>query len=109
MTQCDRCLGDLSVSVTGKHLLTVRIHDNETSDNEDVVILPEKAISIDLAQFFYEYVVIALPMQHVHPNDEHGIPTCDPSMLRFLSHHDEPSDHDESAPDPRWAKLLDLK
>ena len=45
---CDRCLGELDVPVEGENTLCVKFSDTETSDNEDVVILPETAYKIDL-------------------------------------------------------------
>lgn len=115
-TQCDRCLGAMEVPVSGKHLLTVQISNKSGNDNEDVVVLPDKECQIDLAQWFYEYVVIALPMRHVHPDDENGNPTCDPEMLRLLDQHriseTTSSDNADTQPDvidPRWAQLMKLK
>lgn len=114
--QCDRCLGAMEVPVSGKHLLTVQISNKSGNDNEDVVVLPDKECQIDLAQWFYEYVVIALPMRHVHPDDENGNPTCDPEMLRLLDQHrtseTTSSDNADTQPDeidPRWAQLMKLK
>ena len=115
-TQCDRCLGAIEVPVSGKHLLTVQISNKSGNDNEDVVVLSDKECQIDLAQWFYEYVVIALPMRHVHPDDENGKPTCDPEMLRLLDQHrtseTTSSDNADTQPDeidPRWAQLMKLK
>lgn len=112
-TQCDRCLGMMEVPVEDNHLLTVRISDKEQeSEDEDVVILPDSENSIDLAQWLYEYVVIALPLQHVHPDDENGNSTCDPEMLKYITaESDEESETSNPTGeiDPRWAKLMDLK
>ena len=109
-TQCDRCLGLMEIPVEGNHLLTVRISDKEQeSDDEDVVILPENENSIDLSQWLYEYVVIALPLQHVHPDDAEGNSTCDPEMLKYITTEDAENEKESDEIDPRWAKLLDLK
>lgn len=108
-TQCDRCLGELEVPVSGSQTLCVKFSDTETSDDEDVLFLPEKAHTIDLSQWMYEYMVIAMPMQCVHPDDEEGNSTCDPEMLKYLVNEDEqPSEEDEPIMDPRWEKLKEL-
>lgn len=108
-TQCDRCLGDLSIEVSGNETLCVKFSDTEVSDDEDVVYLPEKAYSINLAPWMYEYVVVAMPMQCVHPNDEEGNPTCDPEMLKYLVDEDEAqSEEDEPINDPRWDILKEI-
>lgn len=100
--QCDRCLGELKVPVEGKESLNVRLSDTETSDDENVAILPEGAFEIDLAQWLYEYVAVRIPMQHIHPEGE-----CDPEMTRFIDERNEEKTEDEV--DPRWAALKDLK
>ena len=113
-TTCDRCLGEMSVPVEGEEHLCVKFSDTETSEDEDVVYLPESAYQIDLAQWMYEYVVVSMPMQHVHPE---GV--CDPAMLQFIM--DEPADEGEEGEndevvrelgegesDPRWDALKQL-
>ncbi len=110
LTTCDRCLGEMEWPINGKQVLCVKISDNETSDNEDVVILPESAYKIDLAQWMYEYIVISLPIQCIHPDDKNGNSTCDPEMTKYLSDADERTEtSDETASDPRWDALKKLK
>ena len=103
---CDRCLGDLDVPVEGENTLCVKFSDTETSDNEDVVILPETAYKIDLAQWMYEYVAVSLPMHRVHPEGE-----CDVEMLKYITEESgeesEPAGNDGEI-DPRWSALKEL-
>ncbi|MCR4658891.1 MAG: DUF177 domain-containing protein [Bacteroidales bacterium] len=98
-TTCDRCLGLITLPVEGTETLCVKFSpDGEQCDSDDTVILPESATEIDLAQWFYEYVAVRLPMQHSHPEG-----ACDPAMTAIL---------EQSAPsatDHRWDALLDLK
>ncbi len=108
-TTCDRCLGEMELPVSGEQTLCVKFSDTEVSDNEDVVILPENEFKIDLAQWMYEYVAVAMPIQCLHPDDENGEPTCDPTMLQYLAAADSPSPADNEDIDPRWAALKNLK
>ncbi len=100
---CDRCLGELEVAVEGKQDLLVKFSDTESSDNEDTVVLPEKATTIDLAQWMYEYVVVAMPMQKLHKEGE-----CDPEVLKYLNTEEEQTEASEEI-DPRWEALKQLK
>ncbi|MCQ2261620.1 MAG: DUF177 domain-containing protein [Bacteroidales bacterium] len=100
---CDRCLGELEVAVEGKQDLLVKFSDTEVSDNEDTVVLPEKATTIDLAQWMYEYVVVAMPMQKLHKEGE-----CDPEVLKYLNTEEEQTEASEEI-DPRWEALKQLK
>ncbi len=97
-TMCDRCLGDLIVPVEGEEHLCVRFSDTEVCDDEDVVVLPEKAFEIDLAQWLYEYAAVRIPMQHIHPEGE-----CDPEVTRFITDKEEEEKTEEI--DPRWEAL----
>lgn len=119
-TTCDRCLEEMGWPVEGEETLCVKLSDNETSDNEDVVILPESAFKIDLAQWMYEYIAVSMPIQCIHPDDENGDPTCDPEMLKYLvnendndpstsSGQEDENDNDNGEIDPRWEALLKLK
>ena len=99
-TLCDRCLGEMRVPIEGHETLNVRLSDEETSDDENVAILPEGSFEIELAQWLYEYVAVRIPMQHMHPEGE-----CDKDMTRYISDEEQM----EEEVDPRWAALKELK
>ena len=101
-TTCDRCLGEMEIPVTGKEQLCVKFSDTETSNDENVAILPESAFQIDIAQWMYEYVAIAMPIQKVHPEGH-----CDPEMLKYLSAENQPQNPAPET-DPRWDALKQL-
>ena len=103
-TLCDRCLGPLTIPVEGTENLCVRFSDTETSDDEDVAVLPEDAYEIDLTQWLYEYVAVRIPMQHIHPEGE-----CDPEVTRYIVEEDETAKRSDDEIDPRWEALLKLK
>ena len=102
-TMCDRCLGDLIVDVDGEEHLCVRFSDTETCDDEDVVVLPEKSFEIDLSQWLYEYVVVRIPMQHIHSDGQ-----CDPEVVKFITDEEEETKSNDEI-DPRWEALKKLK
>lgn len=108
--KCDRCLGEMQIPVEGEEVLCVKFSDTEQCDEEDVCYLPESAYSIDLAQWLYEYVVVAIPIVHIHPDDEEGNPTCDPEMLKYISDGSQAACEGEcQESDPRWDALKALK
>ena len=100
-TRCDRCLGEIKVPIEGEECLNVRLTDTETSDDENVAILPEDAYEIDLAQWLYEYVAVRIPMQHIHPEGE-----CDSEVTKYIGSEDVAVEEKEI--DPRWAALKEL-
>lgn len=113
-TECDRCLEPMIVNVDGEETLYVKVSDEEVSDDCDDVILPEGTVEIDLSQWLYEFVLVSIPMQHIHPDDKDGNPTCNPEMLSYINGADgdeEPSlvELDIEEIDPRWEALKKLK
>ncbi|MBR0171046.1 MAG: DUF177 domain-containing protein [Bacteroidales bacterium] len=102
-TFCDRCLGKMTIPISGEEHLTVRFSDTEVCEDEDVVVLPESAFEIDLAQWLYEFVAVRIPMQHSHPEGE-----CDPETVKFISSDEELQKSDDEV-DPRWEVLRNLK
>ncbi len=104
VTWCDRCLGEMRVPVEGEERLCVRFSDTEVSEEEDVVVLPEKATEIDLSQWMYEYVAVRMPMQHVHSEGE-----CDPATVQYITSEEELEAKRQEETDPRWEALKDLK
>lgn len=107
-TTCDRCLEDLQWPVQGEQTLCVKLSDDESSDDENVAILPESAFKIDLAQWMYEYVAVAMPIQCLHPDDADGRPTCNPEMMEYLNAAGDEQDGEHDS-DPRWEALKQLR
>ncbi len=67
---CDRCLGDCGIPI-------------DTEDEYDEPICATEDV-IDLTQFIYESIVLALPYRRVHPDGQ-----CDPDMIqRFTTESD---------------------
>jgi uncharacterized metal-binding protein YceD (DUF177 family) len=48
--------------------------------DDDVMMVDDTAAMLDLSQFVYDYVCLALPLQMVHPEGE-----CNPMMTAYLS------------------------
>jgi uncharacterized metal-binding protein YceD (DUF177 family) len=107
-TICDRCLRPLDVPVSGEEKLYVKFSDTESSDDENIMIIPENEHQLDLSQVLYEYVATALPMRCVHPTDENGQSACDSEMIDLLEGMQH-QDNNEHEIDPRWEKLKELK
>ena len=102
---CDRCLGEFGQQVDCENRLLVkfgRIHDES---DPDLITLPADENELDLNQYFYEFIVLALPIKRAHPDDKDGKSTCDPVMLDKLKEHIV---NDESEIDPRWDELKKL-
>jgi len=99
---CDRCLGIFELPVHCESRLVVHFGREHDESDPDIITLSPEEHDLDLMQYFYEYIVLALPIQRVHPVDEAGNSTCDPEMISRLTEH---MISDVNGKDPRWDNL----
>ena len=102
---CDRCLGEFRQPVSCENRLLVKFGRVSDNSDPDIITLPADEAELDLRQFFYEYIILALPIQRVHPANKSGKSACDPEMLEKLKEHIA---DDENTSDPRWDELKRL-
>jgi len=100
---CDRCLEIFSQPVECSNRLLVKTGGKWDDDDPEMLTMPADSYELDMAQYFYEYIHLALPLQRVHPPDEHGQSTCNPEMIRKLNEHSSSGETD-----PRWDELKKL-
>lgn len=107
---CDRCLQPLDIDIYYHTELFVEFgnENSDISDVDNVLIISYDESEIDLTQHIYEYVMLSLPYQKIHPDDKEGYSTCAPEMLDYIEKLAEKA-ATQNEVDPRWAKLQDLK
>jgi len=102
---CDRCLGIFSLPIDCTNRLLVKLGKVRDEDDPDIITIPAEEPDLDIKQYFYEYILLALPIQRIHPNDDDGNSTCDPGMLEKIQEHIA---GDADGKDPRWDELKKL-
>ncbi|MCR4583714.1 MAG: DUF177 domain-containing protein [Prevotella sp.] len=103
---CDRCLDDMDQPIETDNRLIVKL-GNAYSEEDDVITVDEEEGILDTAWLIYEWIVLAIPIKHVHAPGK-----CNPAMTKVLEElsADRSSDEESAQPiDPRWEKLKDLK
>ena len=78
---CDRCLDDMNQSIQYKEKLQVKFGES-FSEEGDIVIVPESDGAINIAWFLYEFIVLNIPIKHVHVTGE-----CNKTMVSKLKKH----------------------
>ncbi|GAT63346.1 YceD family protein [Paludibacter jiangxiensis] len=116
---CDRCLDDMEQPISCKEKICVKF-GKDFSDEDEVVIVPEDEGEINIAWFLYEFIVLSIPIKHVHAPGK-----CNKAMSAKLRNHrarnindnddenledenEDLTDNEESGNDPRWDKLKDI-
>lgn len=97
-------LFDLEIKATLPLLVKFGLEFN--NDNEEILILPHNAFEIDIAQYIYEMVVLAVPSKRVHPDVLNG--TMKSEALKKLEQLRVKEIKKTEETDPRWDKLKDL-
>lgn len=103
---CDRCADEFEMPVSGENRLIVKFGSVPMEETEDIIVIPEGEHEIDVSQFIYEYIILALPLQRIHPDDEEGNSLCDPEVLKKLEEISVRQQSEET--DPRWDALKGL-
>lgn len=103
---CDRCLEyfDYEMIFDFKIIVKFEERDDKIGDEEDVIYLSKTETHLYLKEVIYDYILINIPIQVVHPKDKEGIDTCNPAVLEKLN-----VKKNEEDIDPRWAALSKLK
>jgi uncharacterized metal-binding protein YceD (DUF177 family) len=102
---CDRCLETYSQPIESTNPMLVKFSETETDDGDEVIYIHPGAHQVDVAKLIYEFIILSIPIRHVHPDNEEGKSLCDPEMLQKLDEY-KATDLPEIDPiDPRWNDL----
>jgi uncharacterized protein len=104
---CDRCLEYFDYPLKHKTHLFFEFGDEPGEISDELVVLSHGDTQLDLAQYLYEFINLALPFQKYHPDGEDGKSKCDPEMVERLNKI-KTNHNEDSTIDPRWDKLKDL-
>jgi uncharacterized protein len=104
---CDRCLEFFDCPINHKARLFFEFGDEPGEVSDELIILSHGESQLELAQYLYEFINLALPFQKYHPNDENGKSRCNTEMIERLNQIKTDKADDQEI-DPRWNKLKDL-
>jgi len=104
---CDTTNEPFDLAVNPAISLVVKFGPEFNDDNEDVLIITYDANKIDISQYIYEMIVLAIPQKRVHPKVLDGTMESQAlSKLEELQIKEEKNVSNET--DPRWDKLKNI-
>ena len=103
---CDRCTDIFDLPIESNERLIIKIGGDDIGDNDDVISIPTSEYEINLAQYIYEFIALALPSRRVHPVNSKGENGCDMEVIKKL---EKIAVHNQEITDPRWEILKNLK
>jgi len=98
---------------TNIHLI-VKFGDEYNDENEELLIIPFSENNINVAQYIYEAIVLAVPLKRIHPGVIDG--SLHSEVLEKLrefeikgeDEEDQEEEHKNREIDPRWNKLKNI-
>ena len=107
---CDITNEPFDQEISGTYHFVVKFGEDFNDENEDLLIIPHGSYEVNIQQYVYESIVLALPARLIHPGIEDG--TLDSDILDKLEElrlkqPDESVDEDSEV-DPRWDELKKL-
>lgn len=106
---CDITNEPFNQTVKGDYHFVVNFGEVFNNENEALIILPHGSYEINIQQYIYESIVLALPTRRIHPGIEDG--TLKSEILTKLEELrpklDANFDEGETT-DPRWDELKKL-
>ena len=101
---CDRSLDPFWFPLELSEKLMLKYGDKWEEISDEVIMMPRDEQAINVVQYIYEFIGVAIPMRKLHPrfkDDEN-----EDDDLFYSSDNDDTND---DSIDPRWGKLKDLK
>ncbi|TXD51363.1 MULTISPECIES: YceD family protein [unclassified Polaribacter] len=86
--------------------LVVKFGPEFNNENEEILVISHEAYELNVAQFIYEMIVLAVPNKRVHPKVLDG--TMESEALNKLRELEIKKVKAVETTDPRWDKLKNL-
>jgi len=108
---CDRCSDFFDLELIDDHEIIVKFererHSAINNDDTDIIFISNNDTEIKLAQLFYEYVTLSIPLKQACRLNEMEEPSCGKSINFGIKEVEK--EIKEEKVDPRWAALNKIK
>ena len=102
-TDCDRCSEAFDLELNDIHFVIVQFNDGsleQADDEADIIYIERNDTHLNLATLMYDFILLTIPMQKMHPDGEDGQPGC---KIKYDAEADK-----KKGTDPRWDALKGL-
>ncbi len=106
--ECDRCLEEIDLPVSGSQQLLVKLTSEPGREEAEVVYMDPEESSLQVAQYIYEFIVLALPMIRVYDCENDPEAQCNPEMLAYLQQQEEEAEEIQPVNNPLMDELKKL-
>lgn len=105
---CDLTNEPYNQTIENEFTLVVKFGEVYNDEYIDILIVPHGTYEVNIQQYIYEMVILAVPLKRTHPGIEDG--TLDSDILKRLEELSpkQSEEKEEEEIDPRWNKLKKL-
>lgn len=104
---CDSSGEPFEQPISSNLELVVKFGDEYNDEDDEILIIPHGEHQVDIAQYIYEMLVLAVPQKRVHPGVLDGTLKSEAlTKLEELQPKDKKENKDNT--DPRWDALKDI-
>lgn len=108
---CDITNEPYDQEISGTYKFVIKFGEDYNDENEDLLILPHGSYQVNIQQYVYESIVLAMPSRRIHPGVKDG--TLKSEILDKLEELSPKAIKEEETPadentDPRWDSLKKL-
>jgi uncharacterized metal-binding protein YceD (DUF177 family) len=104
---CDLTSEPFDQDITASLALVVKFGDEFNNEDDEILVIPHGEHQINIAQYIYEMLVLAVPPKRIHPGVING--TLESEALKKLEElQPKETKKDKDTTDPRWDALKDL-
>jgi uncharacterized metal-binding protein YceD (DUF177 family) len=87
---CDRCGDEFEMVLWDEFELVVKVIEDElvakkTEEDAEIAYIGRSESLLDVSTWIYEFIILSVPMQHIHPDDPQGKSTCNQKALDILN------------------------
>ena len=106
---CDLTNEAYDQPIEGTFDLVVKFGQEFNDEEEDLLILPHGSYEVQVEQYIYESIALAVPAKRIHPGVADGSLKSEAlERLEELSLNKEANNTDDDQTDPRWDDLKKL-
>jgi len=102
---CDRSLDAFMYEINETNEVRLKFGDHWQELSEELYLIPANTQKIDIGQFVYEFISLAIPMKKLHPRFQDE----DDEDVIFTSSEDQEKMASNGNIDPRWNELKKIK
>ncbi|HEY0743203.1 MAG TPA: DUF177 domain-containing protein [Chryseosolibacter sp.] len=106
---CDRSLDPFQHPMKIDKRVIFKYGDANEELSDEIIMIHRDSDHLELGQYIYEFINLAIPMKKLHPRYEGELDLDDSEGKIIYSSGTAPGDEGEEDIDPRWEQLKKLK